>query len=106
MLQTSFVKVARTSEIPAGGMKAVTLGIEEVMIANINGEFYAIGNACTHVGGPLAEGTLDGKIVTCPLHGSRFDVANGQVLGPPARLPVPAYEVKLEGQDIMVRRKT
>ncbi len=105
MLQTSFVKVARTSEIPAGEMKAVNLGVEEVMIANVDGEFYAVGNACTHVGGPLAEGTLDGKIVTCPLHGSRFDVTNGQVLGPPARLPVPAYEVKLEGQDIMIRRK-
>lgn len=87
-------------------MKAVMVETEEVMIANVQGEFYAIGNACTHVGGPLAEGTLIDKIVTCPWHGSRFDVTNGQAVGPPARLPVPAYEVQVQGEDIMVRRKT
>lgn len=86
-------------------MKMVKIGIEEVMIANAHGTFYAIGNACTHVGGPLAEGTLTDRIVTCPWHGSKFDVTNGAAVGPPARLPVPVYEVKVQGNEIMVRRK-
>lgn len=104
-MQTTFVKVARTSEIPKDEMKAVQVGVEEVMIANVQGTFYAIGNACTHVGGPLAEGTLTDKIVTCPWHGSKFDVTNGQVVGPPARLPVPVYEVKVQGDEILLRKK-
>ena len=105
-MQTSFVKVARASEIPNGGMKLATLGTDEVMIANVQGKFYAIGDRCTHVGGPLHEGELEGKTVTCPLHGSQFDVTNGNVLGPPARLPVEVYEVTVQGDDIMIRKKT
>ena len=103
-MQTGFVKVAGVSEIPAGGMKMVTLGIEEVLIANVEGKFCAIGNACTHVGGPLAEGELSGKVVTCPWHGSQFDVTTGQVVGPPARLPEPVYELTVQGDDIMIRK--
>jgi nitrite reductase/ring-hydroxylating ferredoxin subunit len=99
------VKVARVSEIPAGGMKMVTLGIEEVLIANVEGKFHAIGNACTHVGGPLAEGELSGKVVTCPWHGSQFNVTDGRVVGPPARLPEPVYELTVQGDDIMIRKK-
>lgn len=103
-MQTGFVKVARVSEIPAGGMKMVTLGIEEVLITNLEGKFYAIGNACTHVGGPLAEGELSGKVVTCPWHGSQFDVTDGHVVGPPARLPEPVYELTVQGDDIMIKK--
>ena len=103
-MQTGFVKVARVSEIPAGRMKMVTLGIEEVLIANVEGKFCAIGNACTHVGGPLAEGELSGKVVTCPWHGSQFDVTDGRVVGPPARLPEPVYELSVQGDDIMIRK--
>lgn len=105
-MQTSFVKVAQASDIPMGGMRMVTFGVEEVVITNVEGKFYAIGNRCTHVGGPLAEGKLSGKVVTCPWHGSQFDVTNGQVVGPPARLPEPVYEVTVQGDDIMIRKKT
>ena len=105
-MQTSFVKVAKASDIPMGGMKMVTLGIEEVLIANVEGKLYAIGNACTHVGGPLVEGELSGKVVTCPWHGSQFDVTTGQVVGPPARLPEPVYELSVQGDDVMIRKKS
>ncbi len=57
----------------------MAIGTQQVLLANINGKFYAIGNLCTHVGGPLDRGKLEGHEVQCPLHGSRFDVTTGQL---------------------------
>ena len=64
--ELALVKVAETSEIPLGRMKAVKLAEKEVLIANVNGVYYAIGNICTHSQGDLSKGTLEGNIVTCP----------------------------------------
>jgi nitrite reductase/ring-hydroxylating ferredoxin subunit len=61
-----FEKVAETQEIPSGQMKAIKFGVEEVLVANVNGVYYAIGNVCTHERGNLLKGTLQGNIVTCP----------------------------------------
>jgi glycine betaine catabolism B len=77
-------------------MIAVEVDGEKVCVANVEGKYYAIGNVCTHMGGPLAEGKLEGNVVQCPWHGSRFDVATGKVLRPPAMREEPTYEVKLE----------
>ena len=66
MERLTLVKVAETSEIPAGQMKVVNLAEKEVLIANINNIFYAIGNNCTHMHGDISKGTLEGNIVTCP----------------------------------------
>jgi nitrite reductase/ring-hydroxylating ferredoxin subunit len=65
----------------------------------------SIGNVCTHVGGPLDEGTLEGYEVECPWHGSKFDVRTGEPTKPPARQAVPTYEVKLEDNNILVRKR-
>ncbi len=100
---TDFVKVASTAEIPQGGMKKVMLGTQQVLLVNIGGNFHAIGNVCTHVGGPLDRGKLEGHEVECPLHGSRFDVTTGAVKRGPAAKPESSYEVKIEGQDIKLR---
>jgi len=100
-----FIKVAETSEVPAGSMKAVKVGGEDVLLANVGGKFYAIGNVCTHRGGPLNEGTLQGTVVTCPWHGGQFDLANGNAVAPPPRMPAPAYEVRVEGSSVLVRKK-
>ena len=100
-----FVKVASTSEIPDGKMKAVQMIGHEVCLANIGGTYYAIGNLCTHVGGILAQGSLKDYLVTCPLHGSKFDVRTGEVKRGPAMQPEPSYEVKVEGTTILVRPK-
>ncbi len=102
---TDFVRVASTAEIPEGGMKKVMLGGQQVLLANVKGKFYAIGNVCTHVGGPLDKGRLDGHEVECPLHGSRFDVTTGQVKRGPAARPEPVYEVKVEGSEVRLRPK-
>jgi 3-phenylpropionate/trans-cinnamate dioxygenase ferredoxin subunit len=102
---SDFVRVASTSEIPERKMKKVILGSQQVLVANVKGKYYAIGNVCTHVGGPLDRGILESQEVECPLHGSRFDVTNGQVKRGPAARPEPVYDVKIESGSILVRPK-
>ncbi len=98
-----FRAVARATEIPSGEMKLVDLDGEEVVIANVDGAFFAFGNVCTHVGGPLVEGELQGEAVTCSWHASVFNVKSGEVLEEPAEDPIPTYEVRVEGDEIQVR---
>ncbi len=100
-----FVRVASTSDIPEGKMKMVRLENLHLCIAQVGGKYHAIGNQCTHVGGPLAEGILKESIVTCPWHGSQFDVRTGEVKRGPAAKPEPTYEVKVEDNSILVRAK-
>jgi nitrite reductase/ring-hydroxylating ferredoxin subunit len=97
-----FVKVARTDEIAPGQAKMIELGGKKIAIFNVEGSFYAIDDTCTHRGGPLSEGSLDRKEVTCPWHGARFDVMTGEVLGPPASQGVARHNVRSEGGDIEV----
>src|SRR5207244_12466346 len=100
--RSGFEKVSATSEIPNGSMKQVSVGGIDVMLANVNGTFHALSNKCTHAGGPLAKGKLDGLVVQCPLHGSKFDVRTGAVVGPPAQIPERVFGVKVEGKDVLV----
>ena len=87
-------------------MRAVDLeGEERICIVKVEGKYYAIGNVCTHLGGPLDEGTLEGYEVECPQHGSKFDVRTGKPTKPPARQVVPVYEVKVEDNNILVRKR-
>ena len=97
-----FFKVAKVSEIPPGGKKLVEVDFVSVALFNVDGDFYAIEDVCTHDGGPLAEGELEGDEVACPRHGARFSVRTGQPLCMPAVEPVDCYEVKVEGEDILV----
>ena len=96
------VDAGPVSEIPEGEAKCATLGQRPVALFNIGGKVYCLDNRCTHVGGPLCEGTLDDFVVECPWHGSRFDVRSGQVVGPPARTPVRAYPAVVEGGRVWV----
>ena len=109
-MESQFVKVAVKSEIEPGKMKAVKVGDKNALVANVGGEFYAIGWKCTHMGGDLSKGTLDGKIVTCPRHHAKFDVTTGKVVSHP-KMPLvhpkandePTYQVKVEQENIMVK---
>jgi len=103
-LSEDFVKVADTKDIPSSQMKAVEVSGEKICLANVGGKYYAICNVCTHVGGPLAEGTLEGYEVECPWHGSKFDVRTGEVARGPARRPDPIYELKVDGNNILIRK--
>jgi nitrite reductase/ring-hydroxylating ferredoxin subunit len=100
-----FVRVASTSEIPPDKMKLVQYNGQPVCLAYSKGKYYAIRNTCTHLGGPLAQGKLEDGVVECPWHGSRFDLATGEVKRGPARTPELVYEVKLEGTTLLVRPK-
>jgi 3-phenylpropionate/trans-cinnamate dioxygenase ferredoxin component len=102
---SDYVKAALTSEVPEGKMKAVQMMGHEVCLANVGGKYYAIGNLCTHVHGPLAQGSLKDHIVTCPWHGSQFDVRNGEVKRGPAMTPEPSFDVKVDGTTVLLRKK-
>ena len=104
-MSEDFVKVAESKDIGPSTMKAVDVAGEKVCIINIEGNYYAIGNVCTHMGGPLNEGTLEGFEVQCPWHGSKFDILTGKPTKPPARQPVSSYEVKIQDNDILVRKQ-
>lgn len=104
-----YVKVGQTADIPENTMAMVNVGGKEVLLANVDGAYYAIPNKCTHLGGPLAQGKLEGGIVTCPRHGARFDVRTGQAVGEAklgfVKMKVkdePSYSVKVEGTDILI----
>lgn len=97
-----FVKVARLSEVVPGIRKLVDFEDVTVCLFNINGQIYCIEDVCTHDGGPVAEGALDGYSIECPRHGALFDVRDGSVLAMPAVTPVPTYAVKISGDDIYV----
>src|SRR5258708_8354336 len=100
-----FVSAASTSEVPPDKMKVVQYKGQPVCLANVKGKYYAIRNTCTHLGGPLAQGKLEDGVVECPWHGSRFDLATGEVKRGPAKTPETVYEVKLEGTTLLVRPK-
>lgn len=104
-MSSAFVKVGKVSDIPSGGMLTVLVGEESVLVANVAGKLYAIGDTCTHRGCSLGEGVLEGGVVTCPCHGGRFDVTTGEVKGPPPSAPEPVYEVKVEGSEILVKKR-
>jgi nitrite reductase (NADH) small subunit len=96
-----FVKMATLQELPLGGAKEVEFEGRVYAIFNLDGQISAIDGICPHQGGPLADGALEGTIVTCPWHGWQFDVRTGKTpLGPKIKQAV--YEVKIEGQDVMI----
>jgi nitrite reductase/ring-hydroxylating ferredoxin subunit len=96
-----FVPACKKSDIPAGRGKTVNVNGKPLAIFNIDGNFYCISDTCVHRGGPLGEGDCDGKIVMCPWHGWRYDVTTGiNELNP--SIKVEKYDVKVEGDDILV----
>lgn len=97
-----FVVLAETTEVAEGGLAAYEVGGERIAVANVGGAFHAIGDTCTHLGCSLAEGRLEGTVVTCPCHGSRFDVTSGAVLRGPALEPVRSYAARVEDQALRV----
>jgi nitrite reductase/ring-hydroxylating ferredoxin subunit len=97
----AFVRVLKRSELPEGEVKMVVVGGEEVALFNVKGEIFAIENSCPHQGGPLAEGFVDGHVVTCPWHSWKFDVTTGCATFDETRRQK-VYKTKVEGDDILV----
>jgi nitrite reductase/ring-hydroxylating ferredoxin subunit len=97
-----FLKVATTSELALGQTKKVEVDGKVIALFNLEGSYHAIDDACPHRGGPLSGGPTDGEVVTCPWHGSKFNVKSGDVLTPPARTGVSSYRVRVSGSDIEI----
>jgi nitrite reductase/ring-hydroxylating ferredoxin subunit len=97
-----FVRVASAKDLKAGEMMTAEAGGKEICVANVGGKFYAIGNRCTHMGCLLSDGTLSGETVTCPCHGSTFNVLTGAVVKGPAGKSEPVYEAKVEKDQVLV----
>jgi 3-phenylpropionate/trans-cinnamate dioxygenase ferredoxin subunit len=105
-----FVKVLDTSELPAGKMVKVVVGGKDVLLANVAGIYYAIANRCNHAGGSLANGKLEGSVVTCPRHGAQYDVKTGQAVRDAKFVFLnmkvqgeASYPVKVDGTAILVK---
>ncbi|MBI4613228.1 MAG: non-heme iron oxygenase ferredoxin subunit [Planctomycetes bacterium] len=98
----AFRKVAERKDVRPGTGKAVEVGGRTIALWNVGGTFHAIDDECTHVGGPLSEGELDGTTVRCPWHGAEFDVTTGKVLCPPAGTSLACYKVQIVGEDVQI----
>jgi len=101
--QDGFVTVAQVKDVPPGAIVFAEVAGTPIALCHVGNEFFAVGNVCTHDAGPLSGGMLDEHAIECPRHGARFDVRTGQVLCLPAPLPIPTYEVKVEGEAIKVK---
>lgn len=99
----TFTKAIKISDLPRGAKKTVIVSGKKIALANVDGEFFAIDDICTHEQCSLGtEGFLDGSVITCGCHGAQFDVTNGKVLSLPAPTDVASYEIKVEGDDVLV----
>jgi nitrite reductase/ring-hydroxylating ferredoxin subunit len=98
-----FVPVAKVGDLPAGQMKWVAANRERLVLANVEGEFYALRDVCGHKHAPLSRGKLDGYLIECPLHFAQFDVRTGELVNGPVSTPIPVYEVRVEGDTVFVR---
>jgi nitrite reductase/ring-hydroxylating ferredoxin subunit len=103
-MSDGFVPVAKTGDVPPGGMIRVAIDREPIMLAHIDGRFYAVRDVCGHRNAPLSRGKLDGHTVECPLHFAQFDVRTGKLIDGPISADVPVYEVRVEGDTVLVKR--
>ena len=102
-MAVSWLPAGKVSDLPPGRVRLV-MGPDEQRLAvcNVDGEFYAIEDVCTHDGGSLDQGELEGEEIECPRHGARFDVRTGRATLMPAVMPVQTYAVRVEGDDLFV----
>ena len=98
-----WVTAALRADLGAGGMIAVAFGDYRIALYDVGGEIFATDSICTHAQGLLTDGTLDGEIVECPLHGGRFSVRTGKGLGPPIPCDLRTYPVRVVESEIQVR---
>jgi nitrite reductase/ring-hydroxylating ferredoxin subunit len=101
-----FVPVTAASSLAPGAMTWVVVDRERVLLANVEGEFYALRDACGHRQAPLSKGKLHDHVVECPLHFATFDVRTGRLLSGPVAADVPTYEVQVQHDTVFVKRSS
>jgi len=93
--EVEYVEVAPASELPNGERLFVEIADRPLVIFNIAGQFFSIGDVCSHDDGPVGEGDISGYNITCPRHGAEFDIRTGKVVQMPAVVDIPAYPVRV-----------
>lgn len=93
--KAEFVEIAPVEDLPGGERLFVELENKPIVIFNIAGQLFAIGDVCTHDDGPLGDGDLEGFNIVCPRHGAEFDVRTGKVVQMPAVVDIPAYPIRV-----------
>jgi 3-phenylpropionate/trans-cinnamate dioxygenase ferredoxin component len=102
-IMSEFFRVCKIADVPDPGRAVFEVEDCFIVLIHFDGEFYALDDTCTHDGGPLGEGFLEGDQIICPRHGARFDIRTGLALCMPAVHATTAYEVKVDGNDVFVR---
>ncbi|MBI2984912.1 MAG: non-heme iron oxygenase ferredoxin subunit [Candidatus Kerfeldbacteria bacterium] len=101
--EAGFVRVAALDQLADGKPFCATVNGKQLALFRLGNEVFALDNRCNHAAGPLCEGFVEGSVVECPLHGSRFNVQTGAVLRGPALDPQPVYQVRVQGQSVEVK---
>ncbi len=97
-----WVSLIETEALGPGDREVFDVGEHYVAVFNVDGTYYAVEDICTHDGGPLADGTLDGYAIECPRHGARFDIRDGRVLAPPAVRPVRHFDTRVQDGQVQL----
>lgn len=100
--KADFVEIAPASELPNGERLFVELGDKPIVVFNIAGQYFAIGDVCSHDDGPLGDGVIEGFNIVCPRHGAEFDIRTGKVMQMPAVVDIPAYPVIVRDGTILI----
>lgn len=101
-MKNGYIEAARADELPPGRMTCVHANGQRILVANVDGVYYATDDTCTHEDASLSSGSLDGELVKCPLHGSRFSLRTGEPMEDPAEDPLRCYAVKVENGVVLV----
>ena len=97
-----FVHVGRVADVPQGRAEVFDVEERKIAVYRLEDGFFAIDDICTHDGGPLADGEVEGDQVICPRHGARFSIKTGAALTFPAVTPVESYPVRVEGEELLI----
>lgn len=101
---SDWVRVTTVEECPPGSLRSAMVGPDPVVVANVDGEFFALRDQCSHEDLPLSDGEIEGPVVVCMYHGARFDLASGAPRGLPAVKPVKRFDVEVRGDEVFVRK--
>ena len=102
VMMDKYVRTAETRDVPKNEMRVFKVGGREILIVNVEGEFYAFENRCPHMGYSLYFGSLEGKVLTCGFHYAKFDVRSGKSLGLVTHSPLKTFKVKIQDSSILV----
>lgn len=100
--ETTFLDIASVNDLPIGTTKKFVLNTGDILLANVDGEIYAVDDMCTHEDSSLSLGCLKGELVSCTLHGSRFNVRTGEPMEEPATETLQRYKVRIHNQRIEI----